>query len=102
MSQSATAEGTVIIQSLQPSVITEGCSGWLRQEFHDLGLLDEITKLAFDSQLALEINSHHQNTLIRQFRNWKGINYTPDKLHPNIKWSQERPYPLKAEIQDVP
>src|ERR1700677_277023 len=50
LSQSATAGGTLIIQSLQTSVITGRCSGWLRQEFCDLELLDEITKLAFDSQ----------------------------------------------------
>jgi len=102
LSRSATAEGTLIIQSLQPNVITGGCSGWLRQEFHNLELLDEITKLAFDSQLPLEINGHRRNTIIRQFRSWTGINYMPEKLHPNIKWCQERPYPLEAEIQDVP
>ena len=46
------------MQSLQPSVITGGCSGWLRQEFRDLEILDEITRLAFHSQLVPEINGH--------------------------------------------
>ena len=45
LSCSACANGTLIIQSFQPSVITGGCSGWLRQEFRDLELLDEITRL---------------------------------------------------------
>ena len=52
------AKGTLIVQSLQPSVITGECSGWLRQEFHDLELLDEITRLAFHSQLPPEINGN--------------------------------------------
>ena len=88
------------MQPLQPSVITGGCSGWLRQEFRDLGLLDEITRLQFISQLVPEIDGHCQNTIIRQFQIWKGLNYTPENLHPTIKWSAQQPYPLEAEVQD--
>ena len=87
---------------MQPNVITGGCSGWLRQEFRDLELLDEITKLAFYSQLPPEINGHSRNTLIRQFRAWKGLNYVPENLHPSIKWSEKCPNPLAAEVQDIP
>jgi hypothetical protein len=58
LSRCASAKGTLIVQSLQPSVITEGCSGWLRQEFRHLELLDEITKLAFHSQLVPEVEGH--------------------------------------------
>src|SRR5882762_8278201 len=100
LSHSASAKGTLIMQSLQPSVITGGCSGWLRQEFHDLEILDEITKLAFHLQLVPEIDSHCRNTLIRQFHMWKGLIYVPENLHPTIKWSAQQPYPLKAEMQD--
>ena len=102
LSRCASARGTLIMQSVQPNVITGGCSGWLRQEFRDLELLDEITKLAFYSQLPLEINGHSQNTLIRQFRAWKGLNYVPENLHPSIKWSEKCPNPLAAEVQDIP
>jgi len=101
LSHSACANGTLIIQSFQPSVITGGCSGWLRQEFRDLELLDEITRLRFHSQLVPEIYGHCQNTLIRQFRTWKGLNYTPENIHPAIKWSAQQPYPLEAEVQDI-
>ena len=58
LSRCASAKGTLIMQSLQPSMITGGCSGWLRQEFRDLEILDEITRLAFHSQLVPEINGH--------------------------------------------
>jgi len=97
LSRSASAKGTLIVQSLQPNVITGGCSGWLRQEFRDLELLDDITKLAYHSLLAPEIDGHCRNTLIRQFRIWKGVNYIPDNLHSSIKWSTQQPYSLQAE-----
>ena len=102
LSRSATAEGTLIVQSFQPSVITGGCSGWLRQEFRDLELLDEITRLQFLSQLVPDIDGHCRNTLIRQFRTWKGLNYVPESSHPAIKWSTQQPNPLEAEVQDIP
>jgi len=90
------------VQSLQPSVITGGCSGWLRQELRDLELLDEITRFAFHSQLSTEINGHSRNILIRQFRAWKGLNYLPENLHPSIKWSEQNSNPLEVEVQDIP
>jgi hypothetical protein len=102
LSRCASAKGTLIMQSLQPSIITGGCSGWLRQEFRDLEILDEITRLAFHSQLVPEINGHCRNTLIRQFRTWKGQNYVPENLHPTIKWSAQHPNPLEADAQDIP
>ena len=83
-------------------MITGGCSGWLGQEFCDLEILDEITRPTFHSQLAPEINGHHRNTLIRQFRTWKGLNYVPDNLHPTIKWSAQYLNPLEADAQDIP
>jgi hypothetical protein len=58
LSHIACAEGTLIVQSFQPSVITGGCSGWLRQELHDIELLDEITRHAYLSQLSPEINGN--------------------------------------------
>ena len=90
------------MQSLQPSMITGGCSGWLRQEFHDLEILDEITRLAFHSQLDPEINGHCRNTLIRQFCTWKGLNYVPENLHPIIMWSAQHPNPLEPDVQVIP
>jgi hypothetical protein len=66
-----------------------------------LELLDEITKLAFYSQLPPKINGHSCNTLIRQFHACKGLNYVPENLHPSIKWSEQCPNPPEAEVQDI-
>src|ERR1700683_1495430 len=62
---------------IKSATCTAKCDYWrmfrmLRQEFHDLELSDKITKLAFYSQPPPEINGHSRNTLIRQFRVWKG------------------------------
>ena len=84
----ASARGTLIIQSLQPNVITGGCSGWLRQEFHDLEILDEIARLHFHSQLNTEVDGYYQNTHIMMFCTWKGLNYLPENLHPTINGLQ--------------
>jgi hypothetical protein len=45
LSRSATAAGTVIIQGFDSKVITRGCSGYLRQEFQELEILDDLTRL---------------------------------------------------------
>ena len=98
LSRSATAEGTLIMQSFHPGVITGGCSGWLGQEFRDLEILDKITRLAFNSQLPQNIDGHQRNTLIHLFRIWKGINHVPETVHPVITWSNKHMYPLQLEV----
>jgi hypothetical protein len=53
LSRSSTAEGTIIIQGFNPSKITCGAPGYLRQEFRELELMDEITRLRFEDKLYL-------------------------------------------------
>ena len=45
LSRSSTAEGTIIIQGFNPNKINCGAPGYLRQEFRELELMDEITQL---------------------------------------------------------
>ena len=66
LSGSATAEGTVIDQNFLPRPITSRASSWLRQEFCELELLDNITTLAYRSILPKEINSFTRNIRIKQ------------------------------------
>ena len=47
LSRSASATGNMIVQSFSPGPITGGALGWLRQEFCELEILDEITILAY-------------------------------------------------------
>ena len=51
LSQSASAEGTILIQGFSEAKITGGISGWLCQEFRELNVLDEVTCLKFEGKL---------------------------------------------------
>jgi hypothetical protein len=92
LSRSATASGTVIVQSFSPQLITCGASGYLRQEFHELELLDEITKLRYEDILPDHIQGNFRNLLIRAYQTWKGTNYVPELTHPALKWSAQDPF----------
>jgi len=72
-------------------MITGRASGALRQEYHDLELLDEITKLCYLGQLPSSINGDRRNALIHEFRMDKGMDYVPSTVHSSIKWSKNDP-----------
>ncbi|KAF9457986.1 hypothetical protein BDZ94DRAFT_1174610, partial [Collybia nuda] len=65
LSRSASAAGTIIVQGFEPSVITRGCSGYLRQEFREHEILDDITRLRYEGLLPDSIEGHIRNSLIR-------------------------------------
>jgi hypothetical protein len=75
LSRSSTAEGTVIIQGFNPSKITCGASGYLRQEFRELELMDEISWLRFEDRLPSVLNGHLRNAIIRQYQNALKVNH---------------------------
>ena len=64
LSRSATSEGTVIVQGFDDHKITCSASGYLRQEFRELELLDEITKLLYENALPAHIDGNLHNALI--------------------------------------
>jgi hypothetical protein len=102
LSRSATASGTVIVQSFSPRLITCGASGYLRQKFRELELLDEITKFRYEGKLPDHIQGHFRNPLIRAYQKWKGIDYLPVLIHPALKWSGIDPMPLLSVVTDAP
>ncbi|KAF8575817.1 hypothetical protein K439DRAFT_1649436 [Ramaria rubella] len=59
LSRSASANGT-------PNKIMGGASGWLRQEFRELEILDEITKLRYEKKLPTNITGDRRNIIIRE------------------------------------
>jgi len=102
LSRSATASGTVIVQSFSPRLITCGASGYLRQEFRELELLDEITKLRYGGKLPDHIQGNFRNPLIRAYQKWKGTDYVPPLTHPALTWSVKDPLPLLSVVTDAP
>jgi hypothetical protein len=93
LSRSASAAGTLILNTIHPSKITGGASGALRQEFRELELLDNITTLIFNEKLPRKVTmGDRRNILIDQFREYKGKNYIPSSMHPAIRWSKSDPF----------
>jgi hypothetical protein len=103
LSRSSTAAGTIIVQGFHASMITGGCTGFLRQEFRELELLDEITRMKYEGIIpeSAKINGHRRNILIRQFREWKGANFVPSNLHPSITWSENRPFAIEPTVNEA-
>ena len=97
--RSATAEGTMIVQSFLPRPITGRASGWLRQEFHELELLDNITMLAYRSILPKEINGLTRGIRIKQYQDWKGHDYVPKNVHRSIVWSSNSLF-IQASMEE--
>ncbi|KDQ25067.1 hypothetical protein PLEOSDRAFT_1047729 [Pleurotus ostreatus PC15] len=93
LSRSASAAGTLILQGFDPRIISgKKCSGALRQEFRDLELLDEITRLRFEGLLHHSVVGDTRRALIHTFRLTKSANFVPKFVHPAIRWSKKDPY----------
>ena len=93
LSRSATAAGTLILNTIHPTKITGGASGALRQEFRELELLDSITTLIFNEKLPRKVTmGDRRNILIDQFREYKGESYIPSTVHPAIRWNKSDPF----------
>jgi len=98
LSRSASASGTVIVQGFDPKSITKGISGFLRQEFRELEMLNIITELNYNRLLPNEVNGTLRNPLIRSFQLWKknqGIGHIDQSWHRAIKWGS-----LDASIKE--
>src|SRR5271168_3540560 len=102
ISRGASAKKTVIIQNFDEEKITKGTSGYLRQEFRELELLDEITKLRFNGTLSQKVNGRLRNIILNQYRNLKGMAYCPASVASPLKWTQEDPMTMLPMVTDSP
>src|SRR6266536_2419017 len=87
-------------QGFDSKVITKGCSGYLRQEFREQELLDDITRLRYEGQLPAHINGNLRNTLLHLFQQWKGLDYVPPKTDKCLRWSSDDPLDLIPMVTD--
>ena len=86
LSRSASASGTVIIQGFDSKHVTKGISGFLRQEFRELEMLNIITELNYNRVLPKDVNGTLRNPLIRSFQLWKRSQTIDEDWHDAIKW----------------
>jgi hypothetical protein len=101
LSRSTSAAGTIIMQGFEPSIITRGCSGYLRQEFREHEILDDLTRLTYENKLPDFIQGTTHNTLIRQYQQWKGEHFVPDKVDIALRWSNKDPMNLLSVVTDT-
>ncbi len=98
LSRSATHEGTLILKGFDSSTITSNnnkvLSGNLRQEFRELELLDDISKLRFEGILPPKVNGIIRRDIVTQYREWKGENHIPANIHHALQWSKKSPFLL--------
>lgn len=97
LSRSASAAGTLILQGFDAKKITGGASGALRQEFRELELLNEITRLRYVGKLPVTVVGNRRNNLLHSFRQLKGENYVPAHVHKSIRWGKSDPFPIKSD-----
>ena len=102
LSRSASAAGTIIVQGFDTGKITRGCSGYLRQEFREHEILDDITKLRYEGKLPDHIQGLLRNNLIRSYQKWKGTDYVPEQIDEQLKWSVNDPMNLLPVVTDSP
>ncbi|KAJ7171221.1 hypothetical protein C8R46DRAFT_895651 [Mycena filopes] len=86
LSRGNEADNTVIVQGFETSKITCGISGHLRQEFRELEILDEITRLRTCGRLPLEVSGIYRRQLLRSFALWKKDVSDPLHFHPSIQF----------------
>jgi hypothetical protein len=94
------AAGTCILQGFDTCKITGGALGSLRQEFQELELLDEISKLRFEGKLHKSVLGERQNELIKSFQDWKGMEYILQAMHKAIRWNYRDPL-NEPEVEDL-
>ena len=100
LSRSASAAGTVLIQAFTEKKITGGISGYLRQEFRELEILNTITKRAYEGRLPESVKGRLRNVIIREYQQSSEYRTERDlSWHPAIRWRPDE-LQLKTEIQD--
>jgi hypothetical protein len=91
LSRNSSLDGTVRVQGFDPRKIQGGLAGYLRQEFRELKIMDEITTLRYNGKLPNDISGNTRSILIRQFQAWKGTSHVPRHVHSSLRWDKSDP-----------
>ena len=101
LSRGSTVEGTVIAQPFDPSKVVGGISGSLRQEFRELELLNQITKMRWNETISSKVTGITRNELIHAFRQWRGESFVPPNIHSALSWGEFDPFPIENPQEDA-
>ncbi|KAJ7907704.1 hypothetical protein B0H13DRAFT_2233402 [Mycena leptocephala] len=85
LSRGTKAEGAAIIQGFDEKIITGGLTGFMRQEFRELEMLDEITRLNQAGELPPQVTGIYRGQLLRSYKVWCKDQRDPAHFHPVIR-----------------
>ncbi|KAJ7131993.1 hypothetical protein C8R46DRAFT_924064 [Mycena filopes] len=85
LSRGTNAAYTAIIQGFEDKVITGGLPGHIRQEFRELEMLDEITRLKQTGGLPPHVTGVYRGQLLGSFKHWKKGEPDPAHFHAAIR-----------------
>jgi hypothetical protein len=101
LSRSSSYSGTLIIQDFTDKHMTGGLSGYLRQEFRELELLDEVTKLRFNNELPSGVGGLTRTHLIHSYRLKRGEKYMPKNMPDALRWSDRSPFTIADPFDEA-
>ncbi|KIJ40648.1 hypothetical protein M422DRAFT_173367 [Sphaerobolus stellatus SS14] len=102
-SRSATVNSTVIIGGFNPSVIQRGISGWLRQEFRELEILNDITRAKLAGPLHPFIEGQDRVQLVKSYCCVLGNQYMPSGIHSSLSSTNvsDENTPIELDINEI-
>ncbi|KZV59505.1 hypothetical protein PENSPDRAFT_595333, partial [Peniophora sp. CONT] len=80
--------------------ITGGLSGYLQQEFRELELLNEITKLRWEGNLRAGVGGNTRSTLLKSYISVYGKKSCPSNVHHAVRWGKPGDKELKVDYED--
>ena len=104
LSRASAFKGTVILRMCSHGSITGGLKqdGRLRQEFRELELLNEITRLRWEGLLDKGVGGNTRSTLLKSYLKMYGTKKCPEHVHPAVRWSHEGDTTLVVDYNDDP
>ncbi|KAJ6464410.1 hypothetical protein C8R45DRAFT_840437 [Mycena sanguinolenta] len=95
LSRGTSSAGTFILQGADYSKITKGINGYLRQEFRELEILNEITRLRYEGLLPPQVHGDNRPELIMAFYASNKNPFELTDVHPALR-SKPGEQPINA------
>lgn len=102
LSRGTSYDGTVILRSFPLDNLQGGITGWLRQEFRELELLDDITRLRFLGMLPNKVYGNARTQLIHSYRTQVGEKYFPESMPVPLRWTSKDRFTIVQDSGTLP
>ena len=106
LSRASTLKGTVIFRMCNQTIVTGGLKGirggYLKQEFRELELLNEITRLRWEGKLDKKVGGNTRSTLLKSYLKVYGRKKCPKNVHPALRWGKPGEDDLQIDYDDDP